>query len=52
MAAKLPLNWEKSPYESAGRQNLQRERETLAALIFYPHNPQHAPNLKKRERRT
>jgi len=46
MAAKIPLRWEKSPYESDGRQNRKRERERPAALIFFPHNPRHAPTLK------
>jgi hypothetical protein len=48
MAAKIQLNWEKSRYESDGRQNRKKKREALAALIFFPHNPQHAPTLKKR----
>jgi len=45
MAAKIPLKWEKSPYESDGRQNRKRERKPLAALIFFQHKPQHAPTL-------
>jgi hypothetical protein len=46
MAAKIPLKWEKSPYESDGRQNRKRERKSFAALIFFQHKPQHAPTLK------
>jgi hypothetical protein len=45
MAAKIPLKWEKSPYERDGRQNRKRERKPLAALIFFQHKPQHAPTL-------
>jgi hypothetical protein len=49
MAAKILPNWEKSPCDSDGKQNRKREREPLAALIFFQHNPQHAPTLKKEE---
>jgi hypothetical protein len=32
--------------------NRKRKKHLLAALIFFPHNPQHAPTLKKDEPET